>query len=33
MISKYAFGKTVGLTYAEALTRVTEALAKEGLGC
>ncbi|HSB22450.1 MAG TPA: DUF302 domain-containing protein [Burkholderiaceae bacterium] len=29
---KYAFGKTVILAHAEAITRVTEALAKEGFG-
>jgi uncharacterized protein (DUF302 family) len=32
MTRKYAFGKTVDLTYADALTRVTDALAKEGFG-
>jgi len=29
---KYVFGKTVGLGFDEAITRVTEALAKEGFG-
>jgi uncharacterized protein (DUF302 family) len=32
MTSKYAFGKTVDLTFADALERVTDALAKEGFG-
>lgn len=32
MTCKYAFGKTVDLTYANALARVTDALAKEGFG-
>ena len=32
MTSKYVFGKTVDLTYAEAITRVTDALTKEGFG-
>ena len=30
--AKYVFGKTVGLSFDEAVTRVTEALAKEGFG-
>ena len=29
---KYAFGKTVSLAHADAVTRVTEALAREGFG-
>jgi uncharacterized protein (DUF302 family) len=29
---KYVFGKTVGLGFDEAITRVTEELAKEGFG-
>jgi len=32
MTSKYTFGKTVDLTYDEALVRVTQALANEGFG-
>jgi uncharacterized protein (DUF302 family) len=31
-MSKYAFGKTVNMTYAQALDAVTQALAKEGFG-
>jgi uncharacterized protein (DUF302 family) len=30
--AKYVFGKTVGLGFDEAISRVTEALAKEGFG-
>jgi uncharacterized protein (DUF302 family) len=30
--AKYVFGKTVGLGFDEAVSRVTEALAKEGFG-
>ena len=30
--AKYVFGKTVGLGFDEAVTRVTDALAKEGFG-
>jgi len=30
--AKYVFGKTVNLKFPEAITRVTEALAKEGFG-
>jgi uncharacterized protein (DUF302 family) len=30
--AKYVFGKTVGLGFEEAVSRVTEALAKEGFG-
>ena len=30
--AKYVFGKTVGLGFDEAITRVTDALAKEGFG-
>jgi len=32
MSGKYAFGKTVELDYAQAIERVTQALAKEGFG-
>ena len=32
MSAKYAFGKLLSLTPAEAMTRVTEELAKEGFG-
>ena len=32
MSNKYAFGKTVKLSYDEAIKRATEALAKEGFG-
>ena len=32
MSGKYAFGKTVKMSYDEALARATEALAKEGFG-
>jgi len=32
MSGKYAFGKTVKMSYDEAITRATEALAKEGFG-
>jgi uncharacterized protein (DUF302 family) len=31
-MSKYAFGKTVGLTFGEATEAVTQALAREGFG-
>jgi uncharacterized protein (DUF302 family) len=31
-MAKYAFGKAVGMSHAEALERVTQALAKEGFG-
>lgn len=31
-MSRYAFGRTVALTYEEALARATEALGKEGFG-
>jgi uncharacterized protein (DUF302 family) len=31
-MSKYAFGKTVNMSYAQALDAVTQALAKEGFG-
>jgi len=31
-MSKYAFGKTVAMTFDEACARVTEELAKEGFG-
>jgi len=32
MSSKYAFGKTVKMSYDDAIARVTEALGKEGFG-
>jgi uncharacterized protein (DUF302 family) len=32
MKTPYAFGKTVGMTYAETAIRVREALAREGFG-
>lgn len=32
MAGKYAFGKTVDMSYGKTLERVTEALAKEGFG-
>lgn len=32
LTTAYAFGKTVGLTYAEAVARVREELGKEGFG-
>jgi len=32
MTSKYAFGKTVDMTYEQALERVAQALTKEGFG-
>ena len=32
MAARYAFGKAVGMSHAEALERVTQALAKEGFG-
>ncbi|MGA8054736.1 MAG: hypothetical protein WCA12_12910, partial [Burkholderiales bacterium] len=32
MMSKYAFGKVVSLSFDEACRRVTEELAKEGFG-
>jgi len=32
MSGKYAFGKTVGMSYDKAIERVTEGLAKEGFG-
>lgn len=32
MSAKYAFGKTVDLTFEQALERVTQALGKEGFG-
>ncbi len=32
MTSKYAFGKEVHFSFDEALSRATEALAKEGFG-
>ena len=32
MTTKYAFGRTVDLTYEQALERVTQALASEGFG-
>jgi len=32
MLSKYAFGKTVNMSYEEAVARATAALAKEGFG-
>ena len=31
-MARYAFGKAVGMSHAEALERVTQALAKEGFG-
>jgi uncharacterized protein (DUF302 family) len=31
-MTKYAFGKTVNMSYAQALEAVTQALAKEGFG-
>lgn len=31
-MSKYAFGKTVNMSYAQALEAVTQALSKEGFG-